>query len=119
MLELSPQQFEAMGQSLFRENLANFLRMHVAGMAEAPQEHVDALIEGALERCTLAGIQGQRAIAAYALASALFGEQRLARDPAVAQVLADVDAGDAQRAALLALWTLNAYRHAEREETTA
>ena len=119
MLELNPQQFQAMGQSLFRDNLADFLRLHVAGLAETPRDRIDALVESAIKDCSQAGLHNQRAIAAYSLACALFGKQRLERDPGVTQVLADVDASDAQRAALLALWTLNAYRLAQHEETAA
>jgi hypothetical protein len=109
MLEFKRKQMTAIGEEQFRCNLADFLRRHFEGMASLQLSQLDSELDEIIAQCRKSGLKSQRAVAAYALACALFGNARVAGDPSIITVLADRRSPQIDRALLIEMWTAAAY----------
>ena len=109
MLALKRKQMAAIGEVQFRNNLADFLGRHVNGIGTLPLDRLDAELDAIIAYCRKTGLRSQRAIAAYALACSLFGNERVASDPSIVAVLADRSSSQLDRALLVEMWTASAY----------
>lgn len=109
MLELDRKQMAAIGDTQLRHNLADFLNRHLGGREPLPLDRLDAELDAVIAHCRKAGLRSQRAVAAYALACSLFGNDRVAGDPSIVGVLADRSSSQMDRALLIEMWTAAAY----------
>lgn len=109
MLAIKRRQMAAIGEVQLRNNLADFLNRHVDGMTALPLDRLDAELDAIIAHCRKTGLRSQRAVAAYALACSLFGNQRVGNDPSIASVLADRSNTQLDRALLIEMWTAAAY----------
>ena len=91
MLAVKRKQMAAIGEVQLRNNLADFLNQHLGGKAPLQLDQLDAQLDAVIAHCRKAGLKSQRAVAAYALACSLFGNDRVAR------------------ALLIGMWTASAY----------
>ena len=66
-------------------------------------------LDAVIAHCRKAGLKSQRAVASYALACSLFGNERVAGDPSIIGVLADRSSSQLDRALLIEMWTATAY----------
>jgi hypothetical protein len=62
-----------------------------------------------IAHCRKAGLRSQRAVASYALACSLFGNDRVGHDPSIVNILADRTSSQLDRAMLIEMWTAAAY----------
>ena len=95
--------------SFIRNNLADFLNQHFGGKAPLQLDQLDAELDAVIAHCQKAGLKTQRAIASYALACSLFGNDRVAGDPSIVGILADRSSSQIDRAMLIEMWTAAAY----------
>ena len=109
MLEFDRKQMSAIGEANLRNNLADFLNRHLGGKAPLPLDQLDAELDAVISHCRKAGLKSQRAVAAYAVACALFGNARVAGDPSIIGILADRSTPQMDRALLIEMWTAAAY----------
>lgn len=109
MLELDRKQMGAIGETQLRSNLADFLNRHLGGNAPLRLDQLDAELDAVIAHCRQAGLRSQRAVASYALACSLFGNERVANDPSIIGVLADRSSSQLDRALLIEMWTASAY----------
>ena len=109
MLALKRKQMAAIGEVQLRNNLADFLGRHVEGIGALPLDRLDAELDAIIAYCSKAGLKSQRAVAPYALACSLFGNERVAGDPSIIGVLADRSSSQLDRALLIEMWTATAY----------
>ena len=109
MLALKRKQMAAIGEVQLRNNLADFLGRHVEGIGALPLDRRDAELDAIIAYCRKAGLKSQRAVASYALACSLFGNERVAGDPSIIGVLADRSSSQLDRALLIEMWTATAY----------
>ena len=109
MLDLNRKQMAAIGETQLRSNLADFLNRHLGGKAPLQLDQLDAELDAVIEHCRKAGLRSQRAVAAFALACSLFGNDRVAGDPSIVAILADRDSTQIDRALLIEMWTAAAY----------
>ena len=109
MLALKRKQMAAIGEVQRRNNLADFLGRHVEGIGALPLDRLDAELDAIIAYCRKAGLKSQRAVASYALACSLFGNERVAGDPSIIGVLADRSSPQIDRALLIEMWTATAY----------
>ena len=105
MLAVKRKQMAAIGEVQLRNNLADFLHLHLGGKSPLQLDQLDAVIA----HCRKAGLKSQRAVAAYALACSLFGNDRVAGDPSIVGILADRSSPQIDRALLIEMWTASAY----------
>ena len=109
MLQLDRKQMATVGETQLRSNLADFLNRHIGGKAPLPLDELDAELDAVIAHCRKAGLRSQRAVAAYALACSLFGNERVANDPSIIGILADRSSPQLDRALLIEMWTAAAY----------
>ena len=109
MLEIKRKQMAAIGEAHLRSNLADFLSRHVDGIGALPLDRLDAELDAIIAYCRKAGLRSQRAVASYALACSLFGNDRVAGDPSIVGILADRSSAQIDRALLIEMWTASAY----------
>jgi hypothetical protein len=109
MLELERKQMSTIGETQLRNNLADFLNRHLGGKAPLQLDQLDAELDAVINHCRKAGLRSQRAVAAYALACSLFGNDRVGNDPSIAGILADRNSSQMDRALLIEMWTASAY----------
>ena len=109
MLAVKRKQMAAIGEVQLRNNLADFLNQHLGGKAPLQLDQLDAQLDAVIAHCRKAGLKSQRAVAAYALACSLFGNDRVAGDPSIIGVLADRSSSQLDRALLIEMWTATAY----------
>lgn len=109
MLELDRKQMSAIGETQLRSNLADFLNRHLGGKAPLQLDQLDAELDAVIAHCRKAGLRSQRAVAAYALACSLFGNERVGNDPSIIGILADRSSPQIDRALLIEMWTATAY----------
>lgn len=109
MLELDRKQMATVGETQLRSNLADFLNRHLGGKAPLRLDQLDAELDAVISHCRKAGLKSQRAVAAYALACSLFGNDRVANDPSIIGILADRSSAQIDRALLIEMWTAAAY----------
>lgn len=116
MLEVDRKQMSAIGHTQLRSNLADFLNRHLGGKAPLHLDQLDAELDAVIAHCRKAGLKSQRAVAAYALACSLFGNDRVAADPSIVSVLADRSSSQIDRALLIEMWTAAAYSDFRRRQ---
>ena len=116
MLELDRKQLAAIGEVQLRNNLADFLNRHFGGNEPLRLDELDAQLDAVIAHCRKAGLKSQRAVAAYALACALFGNDRVGNDPSIAGILADRSSPQLDRALLIEIWTASAYSDYRRSQ---
>jgi hypothetical protein len=109
MLELDRKQMAAVGEAQLRNNLADFLNRHLGGREPLQLDRLDAELDAVIAHCRKTGLRSQRAIAAYALACSLFGNDRVAGDPSIIGILADRSSSQLDRALLIEMWTAAAF----------
>ena len=109
MLAVKRKQMAAIGEVQLRNNLADFLNRHLGGKAPLQLDQLDAELDAVIANCRKAGLKSQRAIASYALACSLFGNDRVAGDPSIVGILADRSSPQLDRALLIEMWTAAAY----------
>lgn len=109
MLAVKRKQMAAIGEVQLRNNLADFLSHHVKGVGALPLDRLDAELDAIIAYCRKSGLRSQRAVASYALACSLFGNERVANDPSIIGVLADRSSPQLDRALLIDMWTATAY----------
>lgn len=109
MLELNRKQLSTVGETQLRNNLADFLNRHFGGKAPLQLDQLDAELDAVINHCKKAGLRSQRAVAAYALACSLFGNERVGNDPSIIGILADRSSSQIDRALLIEMWTATAY----------
>ena len=109
MLALKRRQMAAIGEVQLRNNLADFLGHLVEGIGALPLDRLDAELDAIIAYCRKAGLKSQRAVASYALACSLFGNDRVAGDPSIVGILADRSSPQIDRALLIEMWTASAY----------
>lgn len=109
MLALKRKQMAAIGEVQLRNNLADFLNRHLGGKAPLRLDQLDAELDAVIANCRKAGLKSQRAIASYALACSLFGNDRVANDPSIVGILGDRRSPQLDRALLIEMWTAAAY----------
>lgn len=109
MLDIDDKQMAAIGQGHLRNNLAAFLNRHLGGKVPLQLDELDAELDAVIAHCRKAGLKSQRAVAAYALACSLFGNERVAQDPSIVSILADRHSPQLDRALLIEMWTAVAY----------
>ena len=116
MLDLDDKQLAAIGHGHLRSNLAEFLNRHLGGKAPLQLDQLDAELDAVIAHCRKAGLKSQRAVAAYALACSLFGNDRVAQDPSIVSILADRQSPQLDRALLIEMWTAVAYADVRRAQ---
>lgn len=116
MLDFNRKQMATIGEVTFRANLADFLNRHLGGKTPMPLDQLDAELDAVIAHCRKSGLKSQRAIAAYALACSLFGNDRVASDPSIIGILGDRDSSQIDRALLIEMWTAAAYADYRRAE---
>lgn len=109
MLELDRKQMTAIGETQLRNNLADFLNRHLGGKVPLQLDQLDAELDAVIAHCRKAGLRSQRAVASYALACSLFGNERVGNDPSIIGILADRSSPQIDRALLIEMWTAAAY----------
>ena len=109
MLAIKRKQMAAIGEVQLRNNLADFLQQHLGGKAPLRLDQLDAQLDAVIAHCRKAGLKSQRAVASYALACSLFGNDRVAGDPSIISILADRSSPQLDRALLIEMWTAAAY----------
>lgn len=109
MLEFDRKQLASIGEVQLRDNLAAFLNRHLGGNEPVRLDELDAHLDQLIAHCRKSGLKSQRAVAAYALACALFGSDRVGNDPSIAGILADRSSPQLDRALLIEIWTAGAY----------
>ena len=109
MLAVKRKQMAAIGEVQLRNNLADFLHLHLGGKSPLQLDQLDAQLDAVIAHCRKAGLKSQRAVASYALACSLFGNERVAGDPSIIGVLADRSSSQLDRALLIEMWTATAY----------
>lgn len=116
MLEFKRKQMAQIGDINLRYNLATFLQQHLAG--DQPIEHnkLDAEVDAVIAQCKKHGLKSQRAIAAYAVACAVFGSARVASNASIATILANRTSPQLDRALLIEMWTASAYQGTQPSE---
>ena len=116
MLEFKRKQMAAVGEAQLRCNLAEFLQRHLGGDAPMRLDRLDSELDDIIAQCRKAGLKSQRAVAAYAVACAIFGNTRVAGDPSIIAVLADRQSPQIDRALLIEMWTAAAYGDVRRAQ---
>lgn len=109
MLELDRKQMAHVGDTQLRNNLADFLNRHLGGKQPLQLDQLDAELDAVIQHCRKTGLRSQRAVAAYALACSLFGNDRVGNDPSIIGILADRNSSQIDRALLIEMWTAAAY----------
>ncbi len=109
MLQIDRKQMSTIGETQLRNNLADFLNRHLGGKAPLRLDQLDAELDAIIAHCRKAGLRSQRAVAAYALACSLFGNDRVANDSSIIGILADRNSPQIDRALLIEMWTATAY----------
>ena len=109
MLAVKRKQMATIGEVQLRNNLADFLHLHLGGQSPLQLDQLDAQLDAVIAHCRKAGLKSQRAVAAYALACSLFGNDRVAGDPSIVGILADRSSAQIDRALLIEMWTATAY----------
>ena len=109
MLAVKRKQMAAIGEVQLRNNLADFRNQHLGGKAPLQLDQLDAQLDAVIAHCRKAGLKSQRAVAAYALACSLFGNDRVAGDPSIIGVPADRSSSQLDRPLLNEMWTEAAY----------
>lgn len=109
MLAVKRKHMAAIGEAQLRNNLAEFLNRHLGGKTPLRLDQLDAELDAVIAHCRKAGLKSQRAVAAYALACSLFGNQRVGNDPSIVQILSDRRSPQIDRALLIEMWTAAAY----------
>lgn len=109
MLAVKRKQMAGIGEVQLRNNLADFLNLHLGGQTPLQLDQLDAELDAVIAHCRKAGLRSQRAVAAYALACSLFGNDRVGHDPSIVNVLADRTSSQLDRALLIEMWTAAAY----------
>ena len=114
MLAVKRKQMAAIGEVQLRNNLADFLHLHLGGKAPLQLDQLDAQLDAVIAHCRKAGLKSQRAVAAYALACPLFDNDRVAGDPSLVGLLADHSSPQTDHALLIEMWTESAYNDLHR-----
>ena len=109
MLAVKRKQMAAIGEVQLRNNLADFLILHLGGQTPLQLDQLDAQLDAVIAHCRKTGLRSQRAVAAYALACSLFGNDRVGHDPSIVGILADRSSSQLDRALLIEMWTAAAY----------
>lgn len=109
MLALKRKQMTAIGEAQLCHNLAEFLNLHLGGQTPLQLDQLDAQLDAVIAQCRKTGLRSQRAVASYALACSLFGNDRVGHDPSIVGILADRNSSQLDRALLIEMWTAAAY----------
>ncbi len=109
MLALKRKQMAAIGEVQLRNNLADFLNLHLGGQTPLQLDQLDAQLDAVIAHCRKTGLRSQRAVASYALACSLFGNERVGQDPSIIGILADRNSSQMDRALMIEMWTAAAY----------
>lgn len=116
MLELNSKQLASIGETQVRNNLADFLNKHLGGKAPLQLDQLDAELDAIITQCKKVGLRSQRAIAAFAVACSLFGNERVMNDPSIINILSDRNSPQIDRALLIEMWAAVAYSEYRRAQ---
>ena len=109
MLAVKRKQMAQIGEVQLRNNLADFLNLHLGGQMPLQLDELDAQLDAVIAHCRKTGLRSQRAVASYALACSLFGNDRVGQDPSIIGILADRNSSQMDRALMIEMWTAAAY----------
>lgn len=109
MLAVKRKQMAEIGEVQLRNNLADFLNLHLGGQMPLQLDQLDAQLDAVIAHCRKTGLRSQRAVASYALACSLFGNDRVGQDPSIVGILADRNSSQMDRALMIEMWTAAAY----------
>ena len=109
MLAVKRKQMAEIGEVQLRNNLADLLNLHLGGQMPLQLDQLDAQLDAVIAHCRKTGLRSQRAVASYALACSLFGNDRVGQDPSIVGILADRNSSQMDRALMIEMWTAAAY----------
>jgi len=109
MLRFNRKLMASIGEASQRNRLRGFLQSSLPQLQSVPTAELDQALEDLLHEAHQHGLRSQQASALYVLANVAMGQDLVARDPAVREILQARSRPLADRALLLEIWLTQAW----------
>lgn len=114
MLQFNRRQMASIGGQHIRTELQHFFARHFPQAEPPPPGTIEADIGATIEHCRSHGLRSQRAVALYALAAYVFGQETVRNDPGLNAILQAREQPAANRALLIEIWLTQAWGSLQR-----